>query len=130
MRPRLRIGASIVLAACAVVIGLALSSSAANLDSGVRGHVLYGPTCPVQRVGQTCTRPYQATITVRREPGDRFLTRIRSSSSGYFALRLAPGRYRLVPRSAEPYPRSSPIAVVVRAHRYASVTINYDSGIR
>jgi hypothetical protein len=130
MHARRGIGTAIVLAAGAVTIGAAVSSSAASPDSGVRGRVLYGPTCPVQRVGQACTRPFQATITVRREPGERFLASIRSSSGGHFTLRLSPGRYRLVPKNGDPFPRGSPVAVVVRAHRYASVTINYDSGIR
>jgi hypothetical protein len=120
-------------AAAALLAGGALTFAAAapgSGGSGVSGVVLYGPTCPVQRVGQTCTRPYQATITARREPGGRFVTRIRSSGSGHFILRLPPGRYLLVPRNGAPYPRASPITAVVRRHRYTKVTIEYDSGIR
>ena len=121
-----------LLTACVLAASAAAAaeSFAAGPDSGVRGRVLYGPTCPVQRVGQTCTRPYRATIAVRREPGGRLVARVRSSSSGYFTLRLAAGRYRLVPRTGNPYPRSSPVSIVVRAHRYTNITIEFDSGIR
>jgi hypothetical protein len=107
----------------------AATGAAARLDSGIRGRVLYGPTCPVQRVGQTCTRPYQATIAVHGR-GGRLVAKVRSSSVGYFSVRLPPGRYVLVPEAGRPYPRSSPQSVTVRSHRYATVTISYDSGIR
>jgi hypothetical protein len=122
--------ARVLLAGGALAFALALPGSAASPSSGVSGLVRYGPTCPVQRVGQTCTRPYQATITVRREPGGRFIARVRSSTSGRFALRLPPGRYLLVPHSGAPYPRAASVTVVVRRHRYTAVTIDYDSGIR
>jgi hypothetical protein len=110
--------------------GLAVPSWAGTLNSGIRGHVVYGPTCPVQRIGQTCTRPYQATITVCREPGNRLVTTVRSSSSGYFSLRLIPGRYLLTPQSGHSFPRGAPQTVTVHTQRYTSVTISYDSGIR
>jgi hypothetical protein len=110
--------------------GWAAPSWAGTLNSGVRGHVLYGPTCPVQRIGQTCTRPYQAMITIRREPGNRLVTSVRSSSTGYFSLRLVPGRYLFTPQSGHPFPRGAPQTVTVHRQRYTSVTISYDSGIR
>jgi hypothetical protein len=100
------------------------------LDSGVRGRVLYGPTCPVQRVGQSCTRPYQAMIVIRSEPTNRLLARTRSSTTGNFSVHLPAGRYLLVPSEGRPYPRSRPQTVVVHRHRFAYVTITYDSGIR
>jgi hypothetical protein len=120
-----------LLAGGALAFTAALPGSAASPSSGISGVVLYGPTCPVQRVGETCTRPYQATITVRREPEGRFIARVRSSpSSGRFTLHLPPGRYLLVPRSGVPYPRGSSVIAVVHRLRYTNVTIRYDSGIR
>jgi hypothetical protein len=99
-------------------------------DSGVRGDVLYGPTCPVQRPGQNCTRPYQATIRVLREPGGRLVASPRSDQAGHFSVRLAAGQYRLDPVSGHPFPRARPQQVTVRAHRFTHVVINFDSGIR
>jgi len=119
-----------LLALAALVLAAAAPTWAGQLDSGVRGRVLYGPTCPVQRVGESCTRPYQATIVIRREPSNRVLTRTRSSLRGNFSVRLAPGRYLLVPQSGRPYPRSQPQTIAVHPHRYTFVTIRYDSGIR
>lgn len=104
--------------------------SSRHPDSGIRGRVLIGPTCPVQRVGQTCVRPYRATIVVRSEPAGRLVARARSSADGRFTVALVPGRYVLVPQPGRPYPRSSPQTVTVRSHRYTRVLISYDTGIR
>lgn len=92
--------------------------------------MLYGPTCPVERPGHACTRPYQATIRILREPAHKLLTTARSAADGRFSVRLAPGSYVLEPQGGRPFPRSRPQTVTVRAHRFTSVTINYDSGIR
>jgi hypothetical protein len=122
-----------VLLALGGILGGSLASAAPRHrpDSGVRGQVLYGPTCPVQRIGQSCTRPYAATILVRRESSGRRVATLHSSAhSGRFSVRLSPGRYRLEPRSGHPYPVARPQTVRVRRHRFTSVTINYDSGIR
>jgi hypothetical protein len=91
---------------------------------------VYGPTCPVQRPGQSCTRPYQATIKVRREPSGRLVASPRSDRAGHFSVRLAPGQYRLEPVSGHPFPHARPQQVAVRAHHFTHVVINYDSGIR
>jgi hypothetical protein len=99
-------------------------------DSGIRGQVLYGPTCPVQRAGETCTRPYQATIRVLREPGDHQVAAPRSHPDGRFSVRLSAGRYRLEPERGHPLPRAQPQTVSVHRHRFTHVVINYDSGIR
>lgn len=105
-------------------------SPSGHPDSGIRGRALLGPTCPVQRIGQTCLRPYQATITIRNEGTGRLVVRARSSANGRFRIALAPGTYLLVPQTGRPYPRSSPQTTIVHSHRYTSVAISYDSGIR
>ncbi|MEA2315112.1 MAG: hypothetical protein QOI03_1804 [Solirubrobacteraceae bacterium] len=119
-----------MLSLAAAAAACASGSAAGPVDSGIHGRVLYGPTCPVQLVGQSCTRPYQATISVRSKSTGRLLARVRSSTQGYFSVRLAPGRYVLTPESGHPFPTSSPQSVVVYRHRYTSVTVRYDSGIR
>lgn len=96
----------------------------------MRGLVLYGPTCPVQREGQSCTRPYRATIVVRREPSNSLIVRAHSGADGRFTVRLRPGRYQLRPTNGVPYPRASAQTVTVAAHQYVRVTVSFDSGIR
>ena len=99
-------------------------------DSGIAGKALFGPTCPVERPGETCVRPYRATIVIRRETTHRLVARVRSSAQGRFRIALSPGTYLLVPQNGSPYPRSSPQLATVRRHHYTHVVISYDSGIR
>jgi hypothetical protein len=84
----------------------------------------------VQRPGQNCTRPYQATIRIRREHGGRLVASPRSDAGGHFSVRLGAGRYRLEPVSGHPFPRARTQDVAVQAHRFTHVVINYDTGIR
>jgi hypothetical protein len=99
-------------------------------DSGIRGVVLYGPTCPVQRPGHTCVRTFRASITIRREPAGTVVARPRSAADGRFTARLAAGRYLLQPHNGKPYPRAQSQLISVRRHHFTAVTIRFDSGIR
>jgi hypothetical protein len=122
-------------AICVGTVLVALGAGAAGAaparpDSGVRGLVLYGPTCPVQRVGQSCERPYKATIVVSREPSNKLVVRAHSGADGHFTVRLRPGRYELTPTNGIPFPRASTKTITVQAHQFTHVTINFDSGIR
>lgn len=122
------------------VLGLALptaglaapaaEASPARLDSGIRGLVLYGPTCPVQRPGQTCVRPLRAWIAIKREPVGTVAARVRSGPTGRFMALLRAGHYLLVPQNGRPYPRAASRAITVNRHRFSTVTIRFDSGIR
>ncbi len=109
--------------------GRSAALSAHHPDSGIRGRVTIGPTCPVQRVAHACVRPYRLTIAIRRQPTNRLAATVRTSANGRFTVALAPGRYLLVPQSGRPYPRSSPQAATVSPNRYTSVVISYDTGI-
>jgi hypothetical protein len=91
---------------------------------------MIGPTCPVERPGRVCQRPYQTAITIRREPKGTLAARVHSSATGQFRIALAPGRYLLIPQNGRPYPRSSRQLATVHSHRYTNVLISYDSGIR
>ena len=119
-----------MLAALSAALVAAVSLAAGGSGSGVRGRVLYGPTCPVARLGQSCTRPYQAWISVRLARTGLLVTRVRSSVEGYFSVRLRAGEYVLVPQAGRRFPPSQRQTVTVRPGRYTSVTVRFDSGIR
>jgi hypothetical protein len=120
----------VVLAACALAAGLSSMNVEGRSSSGVRGKVLYGPTCPVERIGQSCVEPYDATVRIRRESTRKLVAKVRSGDDGRFTVRLRPGHYVIEPVSGDPYPRASSQAVLVHAHHFARVTIRFDSGIR
>jgi hypothetical protein len=132
----MRVVRRIGCAACAVAALSAapVQASTAPLDSGIVARVLYGPTCPVQRPGISCVRPWQAWLTVRRLPSETVATRGRSSKTGWLRLGLRPGRYLVQPRNpphdTTPYPRAPTQAVTVRAHQFTHITVRFDSGIR
>jgi hypothetical protein len=134
MGPSMRIIGAVTVAAGLGVGALGAlegaSAAPARPDSGVRGLVRYGPTCPVQRPGRNCERPYRATIVVRREPSSRLVTRAHSGADGRFTVRLRAGRYELEPTNGVPFPRASAQTITVEAHHFTQVTINFDSGIR
>lgn len=123
------ISGSAVAAAVLLALGTA-SGAGRHLDSGIHGRVLYGPTCPVQRPGRSCERPYRASIAIRREHAGTLVMRVRSGAGGRFTAYLAPGAYLLVPRNGRPYPRAHSQTVSVRRNAFTAVTIRYDSGIR
>jgi hypothetical protein len=118
---------ALALAACGAG---AAGPAGASPDSGVRGIVLYGPTCPVQRPGQTCERPYQATVVVSRASSGRFVARTRSAADGRFAVRLTSGHYLIKASSGARYPRPVSRVVSVTAGHFTTVTLHVDSGIR
>jgi hypothetical protein len=106
--------------------------------SGVRGTVLAGPTCPVERAGENCSpRPVATTVDAfaLSDPGNDPSSGTPDASAttdglGRFSLDLAPGRYRLVPRATGPGQSGRPEDVSIAAGIAADVTLTVDTGIR
>jgi hypothetical protein len=118
----------VLLAACGVASG-------AVRTSGIAGRVVAGPTCPVERLppDPACApRPLAAALRIMLR-GGHWSTTVRSGSDGKFRVRLAPATYVVrplqSPTSALPRP-GPPVIVRVTPHRFTSVTITYDTGIR
>ena len=118
-----------------LALGLMLAACgtpAAQAGTGIQGIVEVGPTCPVERLNSPCPpRPLAATIVVRDANGTE-VTRFRSGADGLFRVNLAAGSYTLLGLTVGSsfLPRPIPISVTVTQGTYASVTVQYDSGIR
>ena len=102
--------------------------------SGIRGTVLLGPTCPVGEPGGDdpvpCVTPYAASLVVLDSEGAD-VARVTSAADGTFQVELPPGDYVVTPSTgADTYPIAQPVSVIVTPGQYASVEINYDTGIR
>jgi hypothetical protein len=100
------------------------------LPSGIRGTVLLGPTCPVEREDMPpCVTPYAATLAILNSE-NAVVTRVNSGPDGRFEVSLPPGDYVIAPESGDPYPIAQPLSVTVTPGQYEEVEINYDTGIR
>jgi len=105
-----------------------------HYDSGVRGVVLLGPTCPVMRnpPDPDCNdKPYQTDITIAHEnsPLQVFVS-TQSDSKGLFEVDLPPGAYIIYARGEMTLPSCSQTPAMVETGNYTQVTVACDTGIR
>lgn len=102
----------------------------------VRGQVLLGPVCPVERTppDPACApKPYKTTIDVWSTVTGSAYKPVPTNAAGEFRLSLAPGSYGLkvsAHTNASLYPRCGEVAIVVVAKQSQNVTVNCDTGIR
>jgi hypothetical protein len=104
-------------------------------DSGLRGMVVAGPTCPVvsDPPDPSCEdRPVEGAELVVTTPEGTEVARATSDAEGAFAIALAPGAYRLVPQpvvglmgTAEPMEVSVEWGMLI-----PELIVTYDTGIR
>jgi hypothetical protein len=108
------------------------STVTAPPNTGIKGVVTIGPTCPVEQVGQPpCVAPLAATLAVTSADDGSVVARVTSSDDGTFSVDLPPGDYVIVPEpGGDPFPVGQPVEVSVEAGSYAQVEVSYDSGIR
>ena len=100
------------------------------LDSGIEGTVTMGPMCPVMQANVPCPdQPYQAALTVLTTSGKK-ITQFQTDEQGHFRIDLAPGDYVLHPESPNKMPFAADVPFTVEEHKFTSLKIIYDSGIR
>ncbi len=102
-------------------------------NSGVRGTVLLGPVCPVERIppDPLCAdRPYATAIAVYRNGSSSIFATGKSDAGGAFQFSLPPGSYTLVASGGTMLPRCSPIEVTIGPTGYRIADIPCDTGIR
>jgi hypothetical protein len=101
-------------------------------DSGVRGTVLLGPTCPVETLESPCPDRPLPDVEVQVLRGEDVVTSVRSDGDGRFTVALDPGDYvlRAVIKPGGPGMSSKPVDVSVANGDFVEVTVPVDSGIR
>jgi hypothetical protein len=116
----------LLLVACA---GRGPSSSR---ESGIRGTVLLGPTCPVETLESPCPDRPLADVEIRVLRGGDVVATVRSDGEGRFAVALDPGRYEVqaVVEEGGPGMSAKPVDVVVTSGVFNEVNVPVDSGIR
>ncbi len=102
------------------------------LTTGVRGLVLAGPTCPVERPGASpCIRSVSGATLLALDSARHEVGRAVSDTTGAYFLRLPPGTYEMVPQPVEGLmiaPAES--TVIVPDGAPAQFNPQYDAGIR
>jgi hypothetical protein len=130
-RSRNDVGGRRSITTCVLTLALFGSISFSGCaTSGLVGKVLIGPTCRVARPGQTCLKPYETTLQVRKGTDGPVVARVRSGPDGGFRARLSPGRYVIEPLPGRTPPYASPQVVTVYRHHYSKVTIRFNSSTR
>lgn len=105
---------------------------ATSAESGIRGTVTIGPTCPVETdppQPECAPRPYSGVFIVTTESGERIKT-FRSDADGRFSVALDPGVYVVAMESESGLPFLKPLEFVVFANAYTELDFMADSGIR
>lgn len=102
-------------------------------NSGVRGTVMLGPTCPVQKnpPDPNCAdKPYRTLVAIFRSSDLTHAFIITSSDAdGKFSASMSPGDYTIGAGESN-LPRCSNQQVTVEPNAYTTTNISCDTGIR
>ena len=123
----------------AVAVGLVLtgcgseSPTGTQVATGITGHVLLGPTCPVEQAGSPCpgqAAPAGIRVTVlqfRAEGAMPIVATTETDAEGAFQVPLRPGKY-VVQADAGMF--CKPVDVLVPDGPPPHVEVTCDTGIR
>jgi len=114
------------------LVACAGRASSPSGDSGVRGTVLLGPTCPVETMESPCPDRPLADVQVQVLQGGDVVATVRSDGDGRFTVALEPGDYVLqaVVEQGGPGMSAKPVDVTVTSGTFVEVNVPVDSGIR
>lgn len=129
-----RTGLSCEFAACPGAIATSTGTGGIlSYDSGIRGTVMLGPTCPVERIPPdlACAdKPYKTPVTIfRASDMTRAFILTQSDVNGVFSATMPPGEYVLGAGQSN-LPRCNRTQVTVLPASFTSTTIFCDTGIR
>ena len=103
-------------------------------QSGIRGTVMMGPTCPVERdpPDPNCAdKPLSTTVAIYRASNrTNAFAVLQSDKEGKFSASLPPGAYVVTAGGESMLPRCNPVEISVGPSSYVTTTISCDTGIR
>lgn len=130
-----RLGTRRLVTAAVAVLALISCGSDHGIGSEptgrVVGHVLAGPTCPVERPGGPACPPAPVAGLVEFVQDGRIVTSVSTDAEGGFEHELPAGTYTVsVDVGDRPFPVCGSVDVEVVADAETNVDIDCDTGIR
>lgn len=102
-----------------------------NIQSGIYGKAILGPTCPVQKEGEVCSQPYQGVIVVKNSDRTKEITQFMTNADGTFRVVLPPGQYYLSQDPKTRFPKFlKEQLIAVEPDKFTEVNLSLDTGIR
>ena len=101
-------------------------------DSGIRGTVTIGPTCPVETMppDPACAdKPYAALLNIATQDGV-LVQQVQAQNDGSFEAALPAGVYVIAQAEGKIYPMLKPVTVTVQEGQFTAIQLQMDSGIR
>lgn len=132
----LAIGLALSLLQSGVWANAATSTQLPTSHGRVSGRVVLSPVCPVQHIppDPACApKPYKTTLLIRGQVSGHLYKTVRTSSTGTFALLMAPGKYILQVKQGaivSMYPRCAVVKFAVAPKKAVKLLMNCDTGIR
>ena len=123
------LGLLIILAACA---GGASSAPPASGGTGIRGVAVAGPTCPVERPGDSACmpRPVEGAVIVVTDAAREEVGQATTDADGRFFVALPAGSYLVTAGDVEGLMGPPASMEVVVSDGEATIELEYDTGIR
>jgi hypothetical protein len=122
-----------VLAGMVIVPGAWPQRRGNKTAGGIEGVVFLGPLCggPVRKDRPCPEAPYKGALVVKRASDQHSVAAVHSDGNGRFHIALPPGKYFIVnDPAAGLYPRIYTEEISVRPHRFTSVEVHADTGMR
>ena len=100
--------------------------------TGIEGHVLAGPTCPVVTLDDaSCNdRPVAGATILVLDVNGREVARLTTDADGHYAVALPAGPYTIEPQPVDGFLRVAESIQAVVGVAITTVDISFDTGIR
>lgn len=128
---KIRILSPFVLLLLIAMLGT-VSAAKSYHSSGIKGTIVATGNCPgPQRIDDKCgPQPYQGQMAVKLKSTDKVVATVKSNSKGEFSVKLPPGTYVITQAGESRYPLIHSDDIVVTKHKFTTVNLTADIGMR
>jgi hypothetical protein len=102
-------------------------------SSGIKGTIVSTGNCPgpQRKDDNSCgPRPYQGPLAVKLVSNDQVVATTSSDGNGKFSIVVPPGKYLITQSGESKYPIIHSDEIVVLKHRFTTVNLSADLGMR